>query len=70
MHFEQYYDKIENVLKNHYFSVPWHKNADVIKFLLAPRLQKVCDSIYNRLSYMHTTFHDPSSSGSNFRLGG
>ena len=42
MHFEQYYDKIENV-KNHYFSVPWQKNADVIKFLLGLRLQKVCD---------------------------
>ena len=31
MHFEQHCNKIENVLKNHYFLVPWQKNADVIK---------------------------------------
>ena len=43
MHFEQYYDEIESVLKNHYFLVPWQKDADVIKFLLAPTLQNVCD---------------------------
>ena len=43
MQFEQYYHKIGNVSKNHYFSVPEQKKADVIKFSLAPRLQKVCD---------------------------
>ena len=43
MYFEQYYDKTENVLKNHYFSVSWQKNADVIKFSLVPRPQKVCN---------------------------
>ena len=43
MHFEPYYEKIENVLKNHYFLVLWQKNADVIKSLPVPRLQKVCD---------------------------
>ena len=64
-HFERYYDKIENVLKNHNFWYLSKQNSDVIKFLLAPRLQKVCDWIYNKLSYMHTTFHDPNSSRSN-----
>ena len=58
-----------NAVVNHYFLVPWLKNADVIKLWLAPRLQKVCDWIYNRLSYTYTTFHDPSSSRSNFRWG-
>ena len=67
MHFGQFYNKFENVLKNHYFLVPLEKNADIIEFSLGPRLQKVCDLTYNRLSYPHTTFHDPSSSGSNFR---
>ena len=43
LYFEQYYDKIENFLKNNYFSVPYQKNTDVIIFKLAPRLQKVCD---------------------------
>ena len=32
MHFEQYYDKIVNVLKNHYLLVPQQNNADVILF--------------------------------------
>ena len=36
MYFEQYYDKIDNVLKN-------TENTDAIKFSLRPRLQKVCD---------------------------
>ena len=66
MHFELYYDNIENVLKNHYFGT-LTKSDDVIKFSLAPKLQKVCDLIYKRLSYMHTMFHGPSPSGSNFR---
>ena len=70
MHFEQYYDKLENVLKNNYFLLPSQKYADAIKFLLAARLQKVCDWIHDRLSYMHTTFHGPSSSESNFRQSG
>ena len=39
MHFEQYYNKIENVLKNHYFSVSWQKNADVIEFTIG---QAIC----------------------------
>ena len=59
--------QIENALKNHYFLVPYQKNADVIKFLLGCSLQKVCELIYNRLSYTHTMFHNPSSSGTNFR---
>ena len=42
MHFEQYYDKIEIVLKNHYVGT-LAKNADVMKFSQAPRHQKVCD---------------------------
>ena len=29
-HFEQYYDKIETVLKKHYCLVPYQKNGDVI----------------------------------------
>ena len=28
--FEQYYDKIETVLKKHYYLVPYQKNGDVI----------------------------------------
>ena len=43
------------------------KKDDVIQFSLALRLQKVCDSIRNRLSYMHTTLHGPSLNESNFR---
>ena len=43
MHFEQYYDQIENALKNHCFSVPEQKFPDAIIFSLALRLQKVCD---------------------------
>ena len=62
MHFEQYYDNIENVLKKSLFFGTLAKNADVIKFSLAPMPQKVCDLIYSRLSYMHTMFHDPSLS--------
>ena len=54
-------------LKNHIFSVHLQENADFIKFLFASRLQKVCNLIQIRLSYIHAMFHEPSSSGSNFR---
>ena len=54
-------------LKNRIFSEHLQENADFIKFLLAPRLQKVCNLIQLRLSYIHAMFHEPSSSGSNFR---
>ena len=43
MHFEQYYNQIENVLKNHCFSVPEQKFPGAIIFSLALRVQKVCD---------------------------
>ena len=65
-------------LISHAFLTPFHynkiesvnilvKKADVIKFLPVSWLQNVYNSVYNKLSYMHTMFHGPCSSRSNFR---
>ena len=68
MNFEQYYDKIKNVLKMPYGTLA--KNVWRYQIWLAPRLHKVCAWIYNRLNYMNTTFHDPNLSRANFRKSG
>ena len=43
MHFEQHYDKAENVLEMSLFSGTLAKNADVIKYSVAPGLQNASD---------------------------